>query len=312
MLKTISCCLLFTTLILLSSCTKHDSTTLRLGTNVWPGYEPLYLAREKELLDDRKVHLVEYSNNSQVIQAYRNGLIDAAALTLDEVLLLLESGESPKILFVMDISAGGDAIIGQENIATLADMRNKKIGVEGSALGAYILTRALDLSNLEKNSISVVQMSVDQHEKAFHEKQVDAVVTFEPVSSKLRDSGGRILFDSRQIPGEIVDVLIIRKEFLKQHGDIADYLSMAWYKTLELVKTEPNESAKILGKRMQLNTKQTIDAYKGLVLPNFEENQRLIGSDPQLLISADRMSKLMFGQGLLNKELNVSILFRDK
>ena len=61
-----------------------------LGTNVWPGYEPLYLARSLGYWDDSSVKLVEYSSASQVIRAFRNDAIHIAALTLDEVLLLKE------------------------------------------------------------------------------------------------------------------------------------------------------------------------------------------------------------------------------
>lgn len=64
---------------------------LRIGTLVWPGYEPLYLARERGYLDPKSVRLVEYPSNSEVTRAFRNRAIEAAALTFDEVHPLLAS-----------------------------------------------------------------------------------------------------------------------------------------------------------------------------------------------------------------------------
>ncbi len=170
-------CLLM--LLLLPGCSDSPAPALRLGTNVWPGYEPLYLARQQGALNKDKVHLVEFSSSSQVIQAYRNNLIDAAALTLDEVLLLLESGERLKIILVMDISTGGDVIIGQSNINTFSEIMGKRVGVENNALGAYVITRALETANLAKDSITIVPLDINEQENAFLQKKVDAVVTFD-------------------------------------------------------------------------------------------------------------------------------------
>ena len=88
---------------------------MHIGTNVWPGYEPLYLARELGYFDDQPIHLVEHAAATEVIRAFRNGTIDAAALTLDEVLLLAQHGQNPRIVLVMDFSQGGDTLIVQSN-----------------------------------------------------------------------------------------------------------------------------------------------------------------------------------------------------
>jgi NitT/TauT family transport system substrate-binding protein len=44
---------------------------MRIDTNVWPGYEPIYLAREQGEYSDNEVRLVELPNAGTVIQAYR-------------------------------------------------------------------------------------------------------------------------------------------------------------------------------------------------------------------------------------------------
>jgi len=82
----------------LAGCGVEPAPPLRIGTNVWPGYEPLYLARELGYLDPRSVHLVEYPSASEVIRAFRNHAIEAAALTFDEVLLLTQDGFKPRVV----------------------------------------------------------------------------------------------------------------------------------------------------------------------------------------------------------------------
>ncbi len=125
------------------ACGEAPQTPMRIGTNVWPGYEPLYLARDLTYIDERFVRLVEYSSASQVIRAYRNGAIDAAALTLDEVLLLAQDELEPRVVLVMDVSHGGDVILGQAGLQDMRDLKGKRVGFEDTALGAYVLARAL-------------------------------------------------------------------------------------------------------------------------------------------------------------------------
>jgi len=66
-------------LLLLSGCNHAPGTPMRLGTNVWPGYEPLYLAREFGYIDREDVQLVELNSATQVMRAFRNGALEAAA-----------------------------------------------------------------------------------------------------------------------------------------------------------------------------------------------------------------------------------------
>jgi len=297
--------------MLLVGCTNKPETILRLGTNIWPGYEPFYLARQQNILKEEKVRLVEFSSSSQTLQAYRNNLIDAAALTLDEVLLLLETGEKLKIALVMDISNGGDAIIGQANIKTLHQIKGKRIGVENNALGAYLISRALEIVNLNSNAITIIPLEISEQENAFLQKKVDAVVTFEPVRSKLLKFGGNILFDSRQLPGEIVDVLVIRDKYIEQSPQTVQYLIASWYSALSFMKKHPRKAAKILGQRMKLNIDEVIASYDGLKLPSEDENLKLLSKNSQtsLRTSAEKLMQLMLNQGLLKTKVNTYTLF---
>ena len=84
---------------LLVACTQPPPEPVRVGTNIWIGYEPLYVGRDRGIVRDDEVRLVEYLSATQVLRSYRNGAVDAAALTLDEALLLAQ--QSPDVRFVL-------------------------------------------------------------------------------------------------------------------------------------------------------------------------------------------------------------------
>jgi NitT/TauT family transport system substrate-binding protein len=286
---------------------------LRVGTNVWPGYEPLYLARDLDYLSDSEVRLVEYSSSSQVIRAFRNGAIDAAALTLDEVLRLSQDGFAPRVVLVMDISDGGDVIIGPSHCNNLNDLKQQRVGVENTALGAYILSRALTMAGMTEQDIIAVPLEANEHEGAFLAADVDAVVTFEPARSRLLKQGNKVLFDSSRIPGEIVDVLVIRDQYLNSTSTKLNYLVRQWFRALEYFQSQQHDAARRIAKRLQLTPEEVLDSYAGLRLPDQQENRRLLlagdNAEPELLASARLLDRVMREHGLLQKSVAVEGLF---
>ncbi len=285
-----------------------DKEYLKIGTNVWPGYEPLYVAREFGYLKDAPIHIVEYVSSSQVIRAYRNKLINGAALTLDEVILLKSYGFDPVVILVMDVSNGADAIVSRKDIKSLSDLKGKRVGVENSALGAYVLTRALEKAHLTLNDIKIVPLEVNEHYKWFKKGKVDAVVTFEPVKNKLVKSGGNVIFDSSQIPGEIVDVLVVEREYLNKHPEVIKTLINGWF--LALAKKETNSVKKIISEREQIEVKNFSDLYKGLKIPDREENQKLLDrGTPKLLPVAKRLLNIMKKKKIIKGDLDVEEMF---
>ena len=65
--------------VALCGCMRDAEAPLRIGTNVWIGSEPLYLARDLGRLHPKAVQLVEYPSASEVLRAFRNQAIDGMA-----------------------------------------------------------------------------------------------------------------------------------------------------------------------------------------------------------------------------------------
>jgi NitT/TauT family transport system substrate-binding protein len=300
--------------LLLGACSQAETTALRIGTNLWLGYEPLYLAQDSGKLGP-KVNLIEYPSASQVMQAFRDGQIDAAALTLDEVLLLADAGFEPKIVLAMDVSDGADAIISRPEFKTLRDLKGHRIGVERSALGAYMLHRALGLSGMSPEDIIPVNLQIQQHQAAYHTRQVDAVVTFEPVRSSLIAAGGTELFDSSMIPNEIVDVLVVNKNYLPQHSDVVNSLIEVWFQTLDKINQNPMAAAEAMSTHLKQGPRSVLKALGGLHFPDRSENARLVnpkdGQQPTLQKSAQRLANTMRAEGLLGNAASVQNLFNQ-
>ncbi|PSL12480.1 NitT/TauT family transport system substrate-binding protein [Marinobacterium halophilum] len=270
-------------LLLITGCLSAPTPPIKLGTNLWSGYEPLYVGRAQSLLAEDEVALVELLSASEVMRAFRNGAIDAAALTLDEVISLRHSGLKPVIIQVADISRGADVILGREGMRTVSDLRGQRVGVEATALGAYMLSRALSLHQLSLDEIDVVHLEVNEHRDAFLRGTVDAVVTFEPVSQQLLEAGAVSLFDSSMIPGEIVDVLVMREGLLDSHHHQIQHLITAWQQSLVWIREHPDAAAAQMSKRLKLTPAEVLQSQSLLEMPNAARSADMMRGSPSAL-----------------------------
>lgn len=290
----------------LPGCTRETESPLRIGTNVWIGSEPLYLARDLGHLPAKSVQLLEYPSASEVLRAFRNQAIDGMVISLDELFGLTAEGMRPRAILVVDVSHGADAIVGRSGLASMADLRGKRVAVESGALGAFVLSRALALNGMQASDVTVVQMESNEQPGAFEKGQVDAAVTFDPYRTQMLKHGATTLFDSTRIPGEIVDLIAVRQSVLDKHPKATQTLLTGWFKAIDYLQRDPADAARRMGIRQQTTGEQYLAALRGLHIPSREENLKMIGGgSPELVPTGRRLMDLMLESRLLPAPLKI-------
>lgn len=298
--------------IALSNCTNQTTLPLRIGTNLWPGYETLYLARDLKYYGDAPIQLVDYPSGTEQVRAYRNGDIEGAGLSIDQALVLAATHENIRIIAIMDISEGGDVILGKPDIANIKALKGKRVGVEATALGAFFIARALEKNGMTPNDIKIVSLELTEHERAYKEGKVDAVVTFGPARVKLLAAGAKLLFDSSQIPGEIVDTLVVKEEAIANSEKTIQTLVNGRFRALDYLEKNPQDAARRIAPRTKVTPEQILNAFKGLRQPNLAENQKLLDqSDPSLINGMRKLVDIMVANKLLPKAIDPATILDD-
>ena len=290
----------------LSGCMRETEPPLRIGTNVWIGSEPLYLARDLGYLDREAVQLVEYPSASEVSRAFRNQAIDGMVISLDELFVLAVDGLQPKIVVVVDVSHGADVVVGRSGMRAMKDLKGKRVAVESAALGAFVLSRALALNGMQASDVSMVHLESNEHPAAFEQGQVDGAVTFDPYRTQMLGAGAHTLFDSSQIPGEIVDLLAVRASVLEKNPRAVQTLLTGWFKALDYLEREPKDAAARMAVREQITGEQFLQALQGLRIPSRADNLKMLaGATPSLVVSGRQLMTLMVEAKLLRSTLEI-------
>jgi len=295
---------------LLPGC-RRNVAPLAVAAHLWPGYEFMFLAQREGWLAASQVTLRETQSASESLQALSDGKIDAAALTLDEVLRARAAGTALSVVLVFDISAGADVVLARPDIRELKQIKGKRIGVEQSALGALMLVKTLQAAGLERNEVQAVPLTIDQHESAWQRGEVDVLVCYPPASSHLLEGGAVNLFDSRQLPDTIVDVLAVRQGMLEEKRDAIRHLVSAHLRALRYLQINSQDASYRMAAHLGLTPEQVLPSFKGMVLPDLANNRRLLGGDqPALQASAGNLNEIMFKEGLLPQPDRLDALLR--
>ena len=289
--------------LLLAACGSSPPPPLRVGTIPFPGYNTLHLADDLQFYDPAaQVRLIEFSSTTQVLRAFRNGMIEAAGLTLDEALELAEDVPDIRIVLVLDVSNGADVVLGRPGLTGMADLRGRRIGYENTALGAFVLARALEAAGLKPADVTLVAVPFDEHEKILNRGTVDAIVTFEPNRSRLLAAGAKGLWSSAEIPGEIIDVLVVHRTVLENNPRGVEALVRGHFQALDYQQQSPTDADRRSGVRLNLIPAQVRAALQLLTLPDLAENRRLLlGSPPVLRPQAERLGAVMLQHQLLRQ-----------
>jgi NitT/TauT family transport system substrate-binding protein len=228
-------------------------TRLTLGFTAWPGWLPWQVAKEKGLFAKHgiDVDLKYYSNYTTSLLALSAGGLDANSQTLNDTLISVSNGAKQTIVLVNDNSTGNDKIIAHEGIASVADLKGRKIAVEPGTADHYLLLLALRQAGLGPNDVTLDAHSAEASADAFAFAAggVDAVCVSTPFTIKaLQRAGSHTIATSAEFPGAIPNHLVLRQAVVAEHPEAVQGLVDTWFDTMRWIRDNRDEANEIMAK----------------------------------------------------------------
>ncbi|MCO5065235.1 MAG: putative urea ABC transporter substrate-binding protein [Rhizobiaceae bacterium] len=182
------------------------------------------------------VEITRINDYVESINQYTAGGFDGCSMTnMDALSIPAGGGVDTTALIIGDFSNGNDAVILKDK-TELKDIAGQKVNLVELSVSHYLLARALDTVGLAEKDITVVNTSDADMVAAYGTADVTSVVTWNPlVSEILAMPGANKVFDSSQIPGEIIDMMVVNTATLKDNPELGKALVGAWYETMALM-----------------------------------------------------------------------------
>lgn len=290
--------------------------SIRIGVNQWPGFGYLFIAKQQGFFKEAglNIELVELSSLIEVRRAFERGKVDGMAATSIEVLEAYKySRRIAQAIMIIDYSNGADVILGSPLVKTIGDLKGKTIGVESGSLSSYMTHRALELNAIKQSEVTMVSMDLHDMLPALRTEKVDAIYSYIPVSEVIKKQFSvNHLFDSSDIPGEIIDIIAIDQAVLPRFPELQTKLQQVWARTLEYVMNNPENAYNILTARIPISNNELREFMRYVYFvgpheqfeflkPNgtLQQNLNKIGS----IVYSHTKNNLDYSQFVYNKNL---------
>ena len=245
-------------------------TSMKIGTVVWVGYGPFYVADALDLYKkyNLKVSLQVFTDPALIPSAMASGALDGGMLTYDQVVGQVAGGKAQKVVMPIDYSNGGDAIVADSSITKVTDFKGKKVGFNPLSPSDFLLSYALKTNGMTDKDITAVNMTPEAVPAAMASGQMPIGVTYEPSLSQILGQGGgkkfKVVFSSKNAPGLIADVLVFHDKTIKARPAEITGIMKAYLDGLAYMKAKPDEAAKIIGKFMGVSAKEVKEQLPGV------------------------------------------------
>lgn len=229
--------------------TAEENKKFTLAWSIYVGFMPWAYIDESGIMDkwadkyDIEVDLVQVNDYIQGINMYTNGQFDGATMTnMDMLTIPASSSVDTTALITGDYSDGNDAVL-IKNGDSMKDIKGRKVYLLELSVSHYTLARALDKVGLSERDVTVVNTSDSDIATAFRQEDVKAATLWNPqLQTAMEHPDAVKVFDSTQIPGEILDIMGVNTETLKKHPELGKAVTGAWYEAMSIMHGDNEEA----------------------------------------------------------------------
>jgi len=187
------------------------------------------------------------------IEAYVANQVDGCVMTNMECLdMPSASGIDTTVLIVGDYSNGNDALLVRDNL-NIKGLKGKQVSLVELSVSHYLLVRALQKNGMKEKDVSVINTSDSDIAPVFlSDNSQKAVVTWNPMVMQIAQNPGiTSLFTSADIPGEVIDMMVVNTKTLQKNPALGKALTGAWFEVMQIMSKRGPSAEKALSNMAQ-------------------------------------------------------------
>ena len=261
-----------------------QDTKVAIGISGWTGFAPLTLAKEAGIFKKNGVDVtIKKIPQKDRHLAIASGDIQCAATTVETYVAWNANGVPITQVVQLDKSYGADGLAARANIAKIADLKGKTVGVDAPGTTSYFgLAWILKKNGLTMKDITIATMSPQAAAQAFVAGQNDAAMTYEPYLSAVRDKpdSGRIIATTLDYP-MVMDTMGCTPKFIGENPKAVQALVNSYFEAVEMIKRDPAKSYEIMGADVKQTGEQFAKSAAYLRWQDKAANQKFFAGEIQ-------------------------------
>jgi NitT/TauT family transport system substrate-binding protein len=257
------------------------STAVAMGIQPWLGYGPWYIADEKGYFEDEGVDvtLTNFMTDADMTAAFAAGRINMANVASHSALKFMEQDLDISIVLLLDASLTADAILADDSIDSVADLKGTSIAFEEGSVSNLLLGYALQENGLSLDDITPVPMGPSEAATALIGGSVPAAVTYEPYISEAESNSDAFhtVFTAAEKEGLISDVLVVSNDYLADNAGAVQSVVNAWGPAIGFYESDTDEARGIIAENVGSDAAALNTAFDGVKFFSLEDNATELG-----------------------------------
>jgi NitT/TauT family transport system substrate-binding protein len=128
----------------------------------------------------------------------------------------------------------------------------------------------------------------------------------------MEKKGAQRIFDSRSMPGRVVDVLAVRADALPIYAASLRHALDCHFTALQQMQEFASRSAELLARRLQTPAGEVMGLYRGLRQPDRAQNRTMLAAGGMVDLTAQKLQTVMVEAGLLQPALVLQALVEPR
>lgn len=279
--------------------------SIYVGWMPWPYADQAGIVKKWADKYGIKIKITQINDYVESINQYTAGKFDGVTVTnMDALTIPAAGGVDTTAVIVGDYSNGNDGIV-LKNASKLSAIKGQKINLVELSVSHYLLARALDSIGLSEKDVKVVNTSDADMIAAYQAADTTAAVTWNPQLAEIKSAPkSALVFDSSQIPGEIIDTLAVNTQTLKDNPAFGKALAGIWFDTMKLL-ADPGAEGKAAREGMAKLSGSTLESYESQLKTTkmFYTPAAAVAfaTDAKLIKTMDLVRSFSFDHGLLGE-----------
>lgn len=218
--------------------------TYRVGYNIYVGFMPYGWMAQSGVLDKWaekygvEIEVVQVNDYVGGINQFTAGELDGMAVaSMDGLTIPAAGGVDTSIVIAGDFSNGNDGIV-SKSVTSVEELAGETIHLFELTVSHYLLSRALEMNGMTLPEVSTVNITDADIAPAYiGSDDVVHAAAWNPMLMQMNQSveGSTMIFDSSEIPEEIVDIMMVHTETVETDPDFVKALVGAWYETMAIM-----------------------------------------------------------------------------
>lgn len=229
-----------------------EKSEYKIGWSRYTGWEPWGYMEHSGILKKWaakygiEIKLIFFTDYMESVNQYTSRKYDGVTITnMDALNNPAVGGVDSSAIIIGDFSNGNDGVVLRDG-SSVTDLKDRRVKLVVGSVSHYLLARALEMGGgglkeknmvLEDTSDAIIQEVFlnDSNPRA-------AVITWNPMLMEVRTAkGAKMVFDSSRIPGEIIDMLVVRAD---APDKLKKALVGAWFETMKIMSGQGPEAKK--------------------------------------------------------------------